>query len=204
MFDLISNIICVSSCKGGVGKSTFAVNLAFEISESNCKVGIVDLDIYGPSFGTLLPLNKSKIPGLIKAKQVGNDGTTKLVPVYYNNVAIMSTAFLLNDNQFLGYRGPMAEALAMELITRTDWGELDYLIVDLPPGTGDVNITVIENLPVTAVIIISTPSLLAFEDVKRGVEFFEKHNVNIIAIIENMTLGQGKLLILLNNKAIEE
>ena len=171
----IKKIIAVSSCKGGVGKSTVALNLAYELSKNN-KVGLLDLDIYGPSLPTLINYNEQ--PEII------ND---IMIPIEKYGMKFMSFGFINNENSPTIWRGPMVSRMTQQFFDNVDWGDLDYLILDLPPGTGDIQLTLVQKIPLSGAIIITTPQDLSHVDVKKGSDMFKKVNTPIIGIIENMS-----------------
>ncbi len=171
----VKNIIAVGSCKGGVGKSTVAVNLACELSKKY-KVGLLDLDIYGPSLPTMI--NSKEQP-----KMVDN----KLVPVEKFGIKFMSFGFINNENSPTIWRGPMVSRMTQQFFDNVDWGELDYLIVDLPPGTGDIQLTLVQKIYLTGAIIVTTPQDLSLVDVRKGSDMFNKVNVPVIGVVENMS-----------------
>ena len=173
----IKNIIAIASGKGGVGKSTLAVNLAYSFSKLNHKVGLLDADIHGPSIPHML--NLSGKPGLNEEK--------KIIPFNYKDIKVMSIGFLLNEDQPVIWRGPMVHSAIKQMAQDTDWGELDILIIDMPPGTGDAQITVSQNLSINGAIIVSTPQSVALNDAKKAIGMFEKVDVKILGIIENMS-----------------
>ena len=181
----IKNIIAIASGKGGVGKSTLAVNLAYSLSKLNLKVGLLDADIHGPSIPHML--NLSGKPGLNEEK--------KIIPFNYKDIKVMSIGFLLNEDQPVIWRGPMVHSAIKQMATETDWGELDILIIDMPPGTGDAQITVSQHLPLNGTIIVSTPQPVALNDAVKAIGMFRKVDIPIIGIIENMSyllLEDGK------------
>ncbi len=172
-------IIGVASCKGGVGKSTTAVNLAFSLAEKGATVGIFDADVYGPSLPTLIDV---EFNGLYQKNQL-------IIPVEYQGVKLMSFAYA-SANTGGGpaiMRGPMVTQVINQLLTGTDWGELDYLVIDMPPGTGDTQLTLSQLIPMTAAVIVTTPQQLSFVDVVKGIQMFDKLKVPTIAVIENMS-----------------
>jgi len=173
----VGNIVAVSSCKGGVGKSTVAANLACELASRGLKVGLADIDIHGPSIPMLFNLNNIKI-------QVNDK--KQFIPIEKNNVKIMSFGFLLNDAPAI-FRGPIVARYVEQILKHTQWGELDYLLIDMPPGTGDVQLTVTQQLKLTGAVIVTTPQTLSLLDVSRGILMFEKVSVPILGIIENMS-----------------
>ena len=181
----IKNIIAISSCKGGVGKSSIAVNLAYTLSKMNYAVGIFDADIYGPSLPTLTSAN------INNCQLIQNIDTQLIYPIIYEGVKLMSFGFVHqneeNKNKANIMRGPMVTNIIQELLFKTDWNELDYLIIDLPPGTSDIHITLTQKLNINGSIIITTPQLLSLIDVKKGIEMFNKVNVPILGLIKNMS-----------------
>ena len=175
--DSISNIIAVASGKGGVGKSTTSINLALAIKNLGYNVGILDADIYGPSIPKLVGENKKP--------KVSDQG--KILPIIKFNISIMSIGFLISEDTPMIWRGPMVISAINQMLNDVDWGVLDFLIVDMPPGTGDVQLTMAQKVPMSGAVIISTPQDLALIDAKKGLEMFKKVNVPIIGIIENMS-----------------
>ena len=175
-------IIGVVSGKGGVGKSTVSVNLALGLAKSGATVRIIDADIYGPSIPMMLGLRGMK-PGI---KEV--DGKHKIIPIEIENTKVLSIGFLIEENQAIVWRGPMVASALKQFVTDVIWGELDYLIVDLPPGTGDIHLSLIQNLPVTGAIIVSTPQEVAIADAKKAISMFQMDSIAlpIIGIVENM------------------
>ncbi len=184
----IKKIIAVSSCKGGVGKSTIALNLAYELSRKN-KVGLLDLDIYGPSLPTLINYNEQP--------NVNND---IIAPIEKYGMKFMSFGFINNENSPTIWRGPMVSRMTQQFFDNVEWGELDYLILDLPPGTGDIQLTLVQKINLSGAIIITTPQDLSHVDVKKGSDMFKKVNTPIIGIIENMSglILSGKI----NNQSV--
>ena len=172
----IKNIIAVASGKGGVGKSTTAVNIALALIAEGAKVGILDADIYGPSIPTMLGL--SGYPDSVDNKT--------MVPKMAYGLQSMSIGYLINADQPLIWRGPMATNMLQQLLRDTNWVEIDYLIIDLPPGTGDIQLTLAQQIPVSGAIIVTTPQDIALIDAQRGLSMFEKVNVPVLGIIENM------------------
>lgn len=172
----IKNIIAVSSGKGGVGKSTIAVNLAAELSKT-FKVGLLDLDIYGPSLPTLI--GNSDTPKVIE--------NNLLVPIEKYNMKFMSFGFLNAKDDPAIWRGPMVSKLTHQFFDNVDWGHLDFLILDLPPGTGDIQLTLVQKIALSGAIIVTTPQDLAHQDVKKGSDMFNKVNTPVIGVVENMS-----------------
>ncbi len=179
----VSHIVAVSSCKGGVGKSTVAVNLAAAMQKAGARVGIFDADIYGPSIPTLLS------PPDTELYQVNN----LIQPLDFEGMKVMSFGYVPRGDQGDGpaiLRGPMVTQIVNQLLTGTDWGELDYLIIDFPPGTGDVQLTLTQIIPITAAVIVTTPQQLSFIDVVKGIQMFDKLKVPTISVVENMSIFQ--------------
>lgn len=178
----VRNIIAISSGKGGVGKSTIAANLAVGLANSGAKVGLLDADIYGPSVPILFGFEGER-PRLETVA-----GRDLLIPFNKHGVKLMSIGSLVSPDQAIVWRGPMASKALRQMIFDTNWGELDYLLIDLPPGTGDVHLTLVQALPVTGAVVITTPQKLAVADARKGAEMFrwEQINVPILGVIENM------------------
>src|ERR1700743_90774 len=179
----IKNIIAVASGKGGVGKSTVAANLALGLAKTGAKVGLIDADIYGPSIPIMFGLEGAKP----QASTV--DGKTRIEPIEKYGIKLLSIGFFTDPNQPVPWRGPMVSTAVKQLFNDADWGDLDYLIVDLPPGTGDIHITVTQSFPVTGAVIVSTPQNVALADAKKGIGMFMMNaiNVPILGIVENMS-----------------
>jgi ATP-binding protein involved in chromosome partitioning len=175
----IKNIVAVASGKGGVGKSTVAVNLALAWAAQGARVGILDADIYGPSQPLML--------GLADQRPSSPDGK-RLVPLMSHGVAAMSIGFLVDAEQPMVWRGPMVTQALTQLLSETDWGSLDYLVVDMPPGTGDIQLTLSQRVPVAGAVIVTTPQDIALADARKGLKMFEKVSVPVLGIIENMSL----------------
>ncbi len=174
----VKNIIAVSSGKGGVGKSTTAVNLAYALQAEGASVGVLDADIYGPSIPTLL--------GMKNEKPTSDDGKS-MTPIEKDGVVAMSIGFLVDETDATVWRGPMASRAFGQLLNETAWPELDYLIVDMPPGTGDIQLTLAQSVPVAAAVVITTPQDIALIDAVKGIAMFEKVQVPVLGIIENMS-----------------
>ncbi|MBF0285817.1 MAG: iron-sulfur cluster carrier protein ApbC [Magnetococcales bacterium] len=172
----VKNVIAVASGKGGVGKSTTAVNLALALAVSGAKVGILDADIYGPSLPRMLDLHS------MPEYKEGN----KIPPHVAYGVKAMSMGFFMPEDQPMIWRGPMVGSAVEQLLRDVDWGELDYLVIDLPPGTGDAQLTLTQKVPLTGAVIVSTPQDVALADVRKGIAMFKKVNVPILGIVENM------------------
>ena len=179
----VKNVIVVASGKGGVGKSTVAVNLAVSLAKTGASVGLIDADIYGPSIPTMFNLGQEDIVG------EQHNGKTYMLPVERYGIKLMSIGFLVDADKALAWRGPMASGALKQLATETWWGEIDYLVVDMPPGTGDVQLTLAQTLPVSGAIIVSTPQQVALADVVRGVELFRNPalNIPVLGFVENMS-----------------
>jgi ATP-binding protein involved in chromosome partitioning len=175
----VKNIVAVASGKGGVGKSTVAVNLALAWAAGGAQVGILDADIYGPSQPLMLGL-AGQHPSSVDGKRIR--------PLQAHGLAAMSIGFLVDPAQAVVWRGPMVTQALSQLLSDTDWGELDYLVVDMPPGTGDIQLTLAQRVPVAGAIIVTTPQDIALADARKGVAMFEKVSVPVLGIIENMSV----------------
>lgn len=176
----VKNVIAVASGKGGVGKSTTAVNLALALAREGARVGILDADIYGPSQGIMLGVPSGTKPAVRDEKY--------FIPIQAHGIAVMSMAFLTTDNTPMVWRGPMASGALLQMITQTDWGDLDYLVVDMPPGTGDIQLTLAQKVPVAGAVIVTTPQDIALLDARKGIEMFRKVNIPILGVVENMAV----------------
>jgi ATP-binding protein involved in chromosome partitioning len=178
----VKNIIAVASGKGGVGKSTIASNLAAALAMQGAKVGLVDADIYGPSQTIMFDVVHEK--PMIKDV----DGVNKIVPVESHGVKLLSIGFFADTSQAIVWRGPMAAKALTQLFADADWGELDYMILDLPPGTGDIHLSLVNAVPINGVVIVSTPQQVALADAQKGVGMFQlpQINVPVLGIVENM------------------
>lgn len=178
----IQNIIAVASGKGGVGKSTVTSNIAVTLSKMGFKVGILDADIYGPSIPIMFDVSNEK------PLAVNVNGASKMKPVENYNVKILSIGFFTKPSQAVVWRGPMAAKALNQMIFDAAWGELDFLIIDLPPGTGDIHLSIMQSLPITGAVIVSTPQNVALADAKKGVAMFQQQSINVpvLGIVENM------------------
>ncbi|MEG2759319.1 MAG: Mrp/NBP35 family ATP-binding protein, partial [Rikenellaceae bacterium] len=181
--NIIKKVIAVSSCKGGVGKSTVTAFLARTLAERGYKVGLVDTDIYGPSIPQMFGV-EGYMPSSVEV-----DGKDLIEPCVVDNIKIMSIGFFIKPTDALVWRGPMATNALKQLIHQTKWDTLDYLLIDLPPGTGDVHLTVLSELKVNGAIIVTTPQKIALADVVRGIEMFGKEGIKvpILGLVENMS-----------------
>jgi ATP-binding protein involved in chromosome partitioning len=175
----VKNVIAVASGKGGVGKSTVAVNLALALALEGADVGLLDADIYGPSQPRML--------GLSGQRPESRDGKT-LEPLTAHGIKAMSIGFLVDERQPMAWRGPMVTSALNQLLMQTNWSGIDYLIVDMPPGTGDIQLTLSQRVPVTGAVIVTTPQDIALADARKGIEMFQKVNVPVLGIVENMSM----------------
>jgi ATP-binding protein involved in chromosome partitioning len=178
----IQNIVAVASGKGGVGKSTVTANLAVTLSKMGFKVGILDADIYGPSIPIMFDV------ALEKPLSVNLDGKSKMKPIENYGVKMLSIGFFTQPNQAVIWRGPMAAKALNQLIFDAAWGELDFMLIDLPPGTGDIHLSIMQSLPITGAVVVSTPQTVALADARKGVAMFQQENIQVpvLGIIENM------------------
>lgn len=178
----VKHIIAIASGKGGVGKSTVTANLAGGLAKAGYKVGIVDADIYGPSMPTMFDVVGDR-PASINV-----EGETKMAPVLSYGISIMSIGFFTEQDDAVVWRGPMASKALTQMFTDTHWGELDYLLIDLPPGTGDIHLSLVQNIPLDGAIIVSTPQEVALADARKGVNMFQLDTIKvpIVGLIENM------------------
>jgi ATP-binding protein involved in chromosome partitioning len=178
----VKNIIAVVSGKGGVGKSTVAANLALALKEGGASVGLMDADIYGPSVPIMFGVRGER-PMM---KEVNGKGM--IVPLEKYGIRLMSIGLLVNEKDAVVWRGPMASSAIRQFVTDVDWGELDYLVIDMPPGTGDIHLTLMQTVPVTGVVIVTTPQSVALADAKKGIAMFGQAQINvpIIGLVENM------------------
>ncbi|MCV6609571.1 MAG: iron-sulfur cluster carrier protein ApbC [Amphritea sp.] len=176
----VKNIIAVASGKGGVGKSTTTANLALAMAAEGFRVGVLDADIYGPSMGMMLG-----VPAEMRPEPVGEQA---MRPVTAQGLEVMSIGFLIDDSQPMVWRGPMASGALQQLLTQTEWGDLDYLFVDMPPGTGDIQLTLSQKVPVTGAVVVTTPQDIALLDAKKGIEMFRKVDIPVLGVVENMSV----------------
>ncbi len=172
----IKNVVAVASGKGGVGKSTVTVNLAFALAQKGARVGLLDADIYGPS-----------IPLMVGLSDRPASTDTHVTPLVRNGVKVMSMGFLVPDDQPIVWRGPMVHGALTQFLTQVDWGELDYLLIDMPPGTGDAQLTISQNAPLTGAVIVTTPQAVSLADARKGLMMFQSVKVPILGIVENMS-----------------
>lgn len=179
----VKNIIAIASGKGGVGKSTIATHLALALSNHGARVGLLDADIFGPSIPTMWSCEREK-PGIVKYK-----GKNYIIPIDRYSVKLLSIGFLASAQTAIVWRGPMASAALKQLIQDADWGDLDYLLIDLPPGTSDIHLTLVQTVAVTGVVIVTTPQKVALIDVIKAIAMFKKESINvpILGLVENMS-----------------
>jgi ATP-binding protein involved in chromosome partitioning len=173
----VRNVLAVASGKGGVGKSTVAVNVAVALAQSGAKVGLLDADIYGPNVPTMMGVDH-----LPPQNQSG-----KLIPAEAYGVELMSIGFLVKPGQPLIWRGPMLHSAIRQFLSDVEWGELDYLVIDLPPGTGDAQLSLVQSVPLSGSLIVTLPQAVSLEDARRGLEMFRELNVPILGVVENMS-----------------
>lgn len=178
-FDRVKNVIVVASGKGGVGKSTSSVNLALALAQEGASVGILDADIYGPSVGMMLGIPEGQKPETEENKY--------FVPIEAHGIQAMSMAFLVDNNTPMVWRGPKVSGALIQLATQSLWNNLDYLVIDMPPGTGDIQLTLAQKVPVTGSVIVTTPQDIALLDCKKGIEMFRKVDIDVLGVIENMS-----------------
>jgi len=181
--DGVQNIIAVASGKGGVGKSTITANLAITLSKMGFKVGILDADVYGPSMPMMFDVADEK------PKAVNVDGRSKMKPIESYGVKILSLGFFTQPDQAVIWRGAMASKALNQMIFDADWGELDFMLIDLPPGTGDIHLSIVQAVPITGAVIVSTPQNIALADAKKGVAMFAQENIQVpvLGLVENMS-----------------
>ena len=177
----IKNIIAISSGKGGVGKTTVAVNVAISLALRGAKVGLLDADIYGPNTPTMLGLDGASL--IVQPSPQGE----VLEPAFNYGIKLVSMAFLIDKDQPVIWRGPMLNGIIRQFLYQVDWGELDYLIVDMPPGTGDAQLTMAQAVPMAGAVIVTTPQTVSLLDSRRGLKMFQQLGVNVLGIVENMS-----------------
>ena len=179
----IENIIAISSGKGGVGKSTITSNIAVTLAQMGCKVGVLDADIYGPSIPTMFDIEGSK-PQSVKI-----DGKSKMQPIENYGVKILSIGFFTKPEQAVIWRGPMAAKALNQMIFDASWGVLDFLLIDLPPGTGDIHLSIVQALPLSGALVVSTPQNVALSDAKKGISMFQQESIKVpvLGVVENMS-----------------
>ncbi|HQY31936.1 MAG TPA: Mrp/NBP35 family ATP-binding protein [Thermomicrobiales bacterium] len=176
----VKNVVAVASGKGGVGKSTIAVNLAVALARSGAQVGLLDTDVYGPSIPIMMGISEKPLMR-----------NNKMVPIEAHGVKLMSIGFILEPDKALIWRGPLVAQLITQFLNDVDWGELDYLILDLPPGTGDVQLTLVQRIPISGAIIVTTPQEVALADARKGLKMFQEVKSPVLGIIENMSYFQA-------------
>lgn len=178
----IKNIVAIASGKGGVGKSTITANMATTLAKMGFSVGVLDADVYGPSMHLMFDVEKER------PLSVNVDGRSKMKPIENYGVKLLSLGFFTNPNQAVIWRGPMASKALNQLIFDADWGELDFLLIDLPPGTGDVHLSIVQALPINGAVVVSTPQNIALADAKKGVAMFQQDSIKVpvLGIVENM------------------
>jgi ATP-binding protein involved in chromosome partitioning len=186
----VKNIIAVVSGKGGVGKSTVAANLALALAAGGAKVGLMDADIYGPSIHIMFGIRGERP----QMRDVNGKG--KIVPINRYGIKVMSIGLLVDERQAVVWRGPMVSSAIRQFVSDVDWGELDYLVIDMPPGTGDIHLTIVQTVPVTGAIVVTTPQLVALADAKKGITMFNQPGlkVPVIGLVENMSYFTPKEL----------
>lgn len=176
----VKNTIAVASGKGGVGKSTVAVNLAVALAKEGASVGLIDADIYGPSIPLMLGIKE-------RPKVYQDKDSMKLIPISNYGVKLMSIGFLVEDNTPVIWRGPMASGAIKQFLSDVEWGELDYLIFDMPPGTGDIQLTLCQTIPLTGALIVTTPQVVSITDARKALKMFNRVNVPVLGVVENMS-----------------
>lgn len=180
MIEGIKHIVAVASGKGGVGKSTVTANLALAMAAEGYRVGLLDADIYGPSQARMLGLPENTRPEVVDEKN--------MKPVMAHGIQAMSMAFMVDINQPMVWRGPMVSGAFQQLLNQTLWDDLDFLFIDMPPGTGDIQLTLAQKVPVDGAVIVTTPQDIALLDARKGIEMFRKVNVPVLGVVENMSL----------------
>lgn len=178
----VKNIIAISSGKGGVGKSTVAVNLAIALAQTGARVGLIDADIYGPSLPIMFGVENESL--YVNER----DGKQYMVPIEKFGVKMLSIGFMVDPSQAIVWRGPMASKALKQLFSDADWGELDYMLIDLPPGTGDIHLTLVSAVPVTGAVVVSTPQKVALADARKGIAMFQMDSIKVpvLGLVENM------------------
>ncbi len=178
----VRNIIAIASGKGGVGKSTVTANLALSLAESGAKVGVIDADIFGPSMPVMFKTENAK-PGVVRVED-----RNLIIPIEQYGIKLLSIGYLAPSDNAVVWRGPMASSALKQFITDTDWGNLDYLLIDLPPGTSDIHLTLVQTVPVTGAVIVTTPQKVALADAQKGIAMFRQKQINvpILGLVENM------------------
>ncbi len=180
--DGVKNIVAISSGKGGVGKTTVAVNVAVALAELGAKVGILDADIYGPNVPVMLGMDAARMEVL-----KDENGKDIVQPAFNHGVKMISMAFLLDKDQPVVWRGPMLNGVIRQFLYQANWGELDYLIVDMPPGTGDAQLTLTQSVPLAGAVIVTTPQTVSLLDARKGLRMFEQMGIKVLGIVENMS-----------------
>ena len=178
----IKQIIAVSSGKGGVGKSTIAVNLACSLSKLGLKTGLLDADIYGPNTPSMLGVSEEN------PKVQGSGNEQRLIPIIQYGISIVSMGFLIEEGQPVIWRGPMLNSIIRQFLYQVEWNDLDFLIIDLPPGTGDAQISLAQSVPISGAIIVTTPQIVSLQDSRRGLAMFKQLSVPLLGVVENMTV----------------
>ena len=173
----VRNAVAVASAKGGVGKSTVSINLALSLAQTGAKVGLLDADIYGPSIPLMMGVNEQ--PELTSDEQMR--------PIVKHGIALMSIGFITEEDRPVIWRGPLLAQALQHFLSQVEWGELDYLLIDLPPGTGDVPLTLSQTVALSGAVMVTTPHKVALEDVERGIAMFEKVDVDVLGVVENMS-----------------
>jgi ATP-binding protein involved in chromosome partitioning len=176
----VKNTIAVASGKGGVGKSTVAVNIAVAMAKDGAKVGLIDADVYGPSIPLMLGISE-------KPKVFQQDQSLKMIPLEKYGIKMISIGFLVDDNAPVIWRGPMASGAVKQFMSDVDWGELDYLVFDMPPGTGDIQLTLVQTIPLTGAVVVTTPQEVSLVDARKAFKMFARVNVPVLGIVENMS-----------------